>query len=236
MPREPYSEADVRRELIDHNLHLAGWNVDDPNQVSQELDIYLDAGTVGAVRERTREEYTGHQFADYALQLTGKPAAVVEAKKTSRDARVGQEQARQYAENIHRILGGQLPFIMYTNGHDTFFWDSELYPPTKVFGFPTPLDLEWIAQKRETRGPLSVELIDTAIAGRDYQIAGIRTLLEAIEGRRKKFLMVMATGGRVERRDLVESPFTQLHPDGVRGVFATREIEEILEFTSDLAA
>ena len=194
MTRDPYSEADARRELIDRNLHLAGWNVDDPSQISQELDIYLDAGTVGAVRERTREEYTGHQFADYALQLTGKPAAVVEAKKTSRDARVGQEQARQYAENIHRILGGQLPFIMYTNGHDTCFWDSEFYPPTKVFGFPTPLDLEWLAQKRETRGPLSVELINTAIAGRDYQIAGIRTLLEAIEGKRKKFLMVMATG------------------------------------------
>jgi type I restriction enzyme R subunit len=194
MTNEPWSEADARRLLIDHRLRLAGWNVDDPSQVSQELDIYLDGGSVGAVRERAREEYKGHQFADYALQLTGKPAAVVEAKKTSRDARVGQEQARQYAENIQRILGGSLPFIMYTNGHDTFFWDSELYPPTKVFGFPTPHDLEWLAQKRESRGPLSVELINNSIAGRDYQIAGIRTLLEAIESRRKKFLMVMATG------------------------------------------
>jgi type I site-specific restriction endonuclease len=55
--------------------------------VSQELDIYLRGGSVGAVRERPREEYSGHQFADYALKLTGKPAAVVEAKKTSRDAR-----------------------------------------------------------------------------------------------------------------------------------------------------
>lgn len=154
MPDEPYSEADARRELIDRNLRLAGWNVDDPSQVSTELDIYLEGGSIGAVRERAREEYTGHQFADYALQLTGRPAAVVEAKKTSRDARVGQEQARQYADNIHRILGGQKPFVMYTNGHDTYFRDSELYPPAKVFGFPTPLDLEWLAQKRETRGPL----------------------------------------------------------------------------------
>ena len=194
MTHEPYSEADARRELIDHRLRLAGWNVDDPSQVSQELDIYLSAGTVGAVRERTLEEYKGHQFADYALQLTGRPAAVVEAKKTSRDARIGQEQAKQYAENIQRILGGQMPFIMYTNGHDTYFWDSELYPPAKVFGFPTREDLEWLAQKGESRGPLSVEMINTSIAGRDYQIAGIRTLLEAIESRRKKFLMVMATG------------------------------------------
>ena len=191
---EPWSEADARRVLIDERLRLAGWNIDDPSQVSQELDIYLTEGTVGAARERTRDPYTGHQFADYALQLTGKPAAVVEAKKTSRDARVGQEQAKQYAENIQRILGGRLPFIMYTNGNDTFFWDSELYPPVKVFGFPTPRDLEWYAQKRESRGPLSIELINTSIAGRDYQIAGIRTLLESIESRRRKFLMVMATG------------------------------------------
>ena len=49
MTREPYSEADARRALIDRSLQLAGWNVDDPSQVSQELDIYLAARTVGAV-------------------------------------------------------------------------------------------------------------------------------------------------------------------------------------------
>ena len=51
-----------------------------------------------------------------------------------------------------------------------------------------------MAQRRESRGPLSVELIDTAIAGRDYQIAAIRSVLEGIEARKRKFLLVMATG------------------------------------------
>ena len=193
MPPDPYSEADTRIQLIDRNLRLAGWNVDDPSQVTQELDIDLARGTVGAVRE-PQAEYAGHQFSDYGLLLRGKPAAVVEAKKTSRDAQVGQEQAKQYAENIHRIVGGSLPFIMYTNGHDTFFWDSEQYPPAKVFGFPTLLDLEWMDHRRDTRRPLSATLIDTSIAGRDYQIEAIRTILEAIDERRRKFLMVMATG------------------------------------------
>ena len=55
-----------------------------------------------------------------------------------------------------------MPVIMYTNGHDTYFWDSELYPPAKVFGFPTREDLEWLAQKGESRGPLSVEMINTS--------------------------------------------------------------------------
>jgi len=55
-----------------------------------------------------------------------------------------------------------------------------------------------------------------------------------------RFLQTLRTyvlqRGRVERRDLVESPFTQLHPQGVRGVFAAPQIEEILRFTGELAA
>ena len=41
---------------------------------------------------------------------------------------------------------------------------------------------------------MSVELINTDIAGRDYQIAGIRSILEGIEAKKQKFLLVMATG------------------------------------------
>ncbi len=190
---QPYSEADTRQQIIDRRLRLAGWDVDNPSQVIQELDIYVGGGDRKAVRE-PRQGYAGHRFADYALVLRGKPAAVVEAKKTSRDAQVGQEQAKQYAEQVQRIDGGRLPFVMYTNGYDTFFWDSEHYPPARVMGFPTRDDLEWLVQRRESQGALSVELVNTGIAGRDYQIEAVRTLLEAIEARRRKFLMVMATG------------------------------------------
>lgn len=191
---EPYSEADTRRQVIDNQLRLAGWDLNDPTQVIRELDIDIAGRKLGAVHERPREPYTGHQFADYALQLRGQPAAVIEAKKTSRDAQVGQEQAKQYAENIQEIVGGPLPFILYTNGHDTFFWNKELYPPARVFGFPSRSDLEWMSEQRDSRRPLSVEAINTAIAGRDYQLAGLRTILEQIEARHRKFLMVMATG------------------------------------------
>src|SRR6266480_2499921 len=177
---QPYSEADTRQQIIDGRLRLAGWDVDDPSQVIQELDIYVGGGKAGAVRER-RTEYAGHRFADYALLLRGKPSAVVEAKKTSRDAQLGQEQARQYAEQLQRLHGGPPPFIMYTNGYDTFYWDSEHYPPSRVAGYPTSDDLEWMAQRRDTRGALSVELVNAAIAGRDYQIEAVRALLEAIE-------------------------------------------------------
>ena len=197
MSANPYSEADTRRELIDRKLGLAGWDVHDRSQVIKELDIYVGDGSGSEDPPRSRDgesRYDGHGFADYGLVLRDKPAAVVEAKKTSRDARVGQEQALQYAQDLQRIHGGAVPLVMYTNGYDTYFWDAELQAPAKVMGFPTPLDLEWLVQRRDTRRPLSVELINPRIAGREYQIEAIRTLLEAVEQGRRRFLMVMATG------------------------------------------
>ena len=185
------TEAQTRAKMIDVKLALAGWNVKDKSQVTEELDIDL---TSTGIEVDPDNKYSGHQFADYALLVDGKPFAVVEAKKASRDAELGKEQALQYAQNLQKLHGGPLPFIFYTNGHEIFFWDSEFYAPRKVHGFPTKLELEWMAQKRETRKPLSVELIDTDIAGRDYQISAIRRILEDVEKARRKFLLVMATG------------------------------------------
>jgi|GEM_PF-4149047 len=44
------------------------------------------------------------------------------------------------------------------------------------------------------RKPLTQELINTAIAGRDYQIRAIRAVLEGIEQKKRDVLLVMATG------------------------------------------
>ena len=179
--------------MIDRRLRLAGWDVNDPTQVIQELDIDLARGTTGRVREPV-VQYVEHRFADYALLLRGPRAVVVEAKKTSVDAQLGQEQAQLYARLIQEIEGGPIPFISYTNGRDVYWRESDLYPPEKVHGFPTRDDLEWLEERRAARKPLSVEMIDTGIAGRDYQLAAVRTILEQLEEKRRKFLMVMATG------------------------------------------
>jgi type I restriction enzyme, R subunit len=42
--------------------------------------------------------------------------------------------------------------------------------------------------------------------------------------------------GGIEKRDLIEAPFTIIHPSGIRGVFSPREIGEILTLTERLAA
>jgi type I restriction enzyme R subunit len=41
---------------------------------------------------------------------------------------------------------------------------------------------------------------------------------------------------KVEKKDLISSPFTVIHPLGIRGVFSPAEINEILQFTERLAA
>ncbi len=186
------SEAQTRAELIDRQLALAGWNVQDPTQVVEEFDI-LTALPEGV--EESRTPYEGHQFSDYVLLgKDRKPLAVIEAKKSSRDAAIGREQAKQYCYNIRKQVGGELPFCFYTNGHELYFWDLENSPPRKVVGFPTRDDLERFAYIRRNRKPLTQEYINTSIAGRDYQIRAIRSVLEGIEQKKRDFLLVMATG------------------------------------------
>ena len=187
-----HSEAQTRAELVDRQLAQSGWNVKDPTQVVEEFDI-LTSLPEGVAEPRTR--YEGHQFSDYVLLgKDRKPLAVVEAKKSSRDAAIGREQAKQYCYNIQKQLGGELPFCFYTNGLETYFWELEHAPPRKVIGFPTRDDLERFAYIRRSRKPLTLEFINTSIAGRDYQIRAIRSVLEGIEQKKRNFLLVMATG------------------------------------------
>jgi type I restriction enzyme R subunit len=183
------NEKLTRKEIIDNRLKQADWNVTDRTQVIEEFDIHL------TVVEEPTTPYAGHQYSDYVLLgKDGKPLAVVEAKKTSVDAALGREQAKQYCYNIKHTQGVDLPFCFYTNGHDIYFWDLENYPPKKVYGFPTRDDLERYAYIRKARKQLAGELINTKIAGRNYQIASIRAVMEAVEKRKRKFLLVMATG------------------------------------------
>jgi len=186
------SEAATRAEIIDQQLALAGWNVKDPTQVVEEFDI-LTSLHDGVAEPRT--PYEGRLFSDYVLLgKDGKPLAVIEAKKSSRDAALGREQAKQYCQHIQKQLGGEPPFCFYTNGLETYFWNLGTYPPRKVVGFPTRDDLERFAYIRRNRKPLTQEFINTSIAGRDYQIRAIRAVLEGIEQKQRDFLLVMATG------------------------------------------
>jgi type I restriction enzyme R subunit len=55
-----------------------------------------------------------------------------------------------------------------------------------------------------------------------------------------RFLQTLRTfilqTGKVRREDLIDAPFTQLHPDGIRGIFPPAGIQEILTMVDGLAA
>jgi type I restriction enzyme R subunit len=186
------TESQTRKDIIDIQLKCAGWNVEDRTRVIEEFEIDIDSSS--KVKEPA-SPYTGHQYSDYVLLgKEGKPLAVVEAKRTSKDPELGREQAKQYAYNIKEKHDCELPFCFYTNGNETYFWDLDNYPPRKIYGYPTRDDLERFSYIRKNKKKLASELINTDIAGRDYQVRAIRSVMESLEKKRRKFLLVMATG------------------------------------------
>ncbi|MGM9482056.1 type I restriction endonuclease subunit R [Roseateles sp. NT4] len=178
------NEATTRAQLVDAQLAHAGWS---KTRRSLIEEFVLTART-------PEESYNGLQFADYVLLGTdGKPLALVEAKRTSRDELAGKRQASDYADAIKTKFGHE-PFIFLTNGKEIQFWDRERYAPRKVSGFYTRDDLERLRHQRQFAQPLDGIAINSDIAGRDYQNEAIRRVTEGVSAAKRKFLLVMATG------------------------------------------
>ncbi|MEL6561087.1 MAG: DEAD/DEAH box helicase family protein [Bacteroidota bacterium] len=187
------NEANTRRELIDKQLQKAGWKLDDASQVAKEHPI--DKPDSGNVNDTQAPYGTRKLFADYVLfAKNGKPIAVVEAKSADKDARTGREQAKNYCLLLQQQYNCELPFCFYSNGDHVYFWDIGEVPPKQVVGYPSRSDLERMQTIRKQQRPLADELINPAIAGRDYQISAIRKVMEGVARRKSKFLLVMATG------------------------------------------
>lgn len=136
----------------------------------------------------------GPGFVDYTLWGDdGKPLAVVEAKRTSRDSRVGANQAKLYADCLKQ-MHGQRPVIFYTNGFETYIWDDTHYAAREIFGFYKKEELELLIQRRSTKTTISQAPIDPRIADRYYQIEAIRSVANVLENKGREALLVMATG------------------------------------------
>ncbi len=176
-----YDEAQTRDLYIDLLLKEAGWALDQPRD--REFEV---AGM---------PNNQGKGFIDYVLWGDdGKPLAVVEAKRTRRDARAGQQQAKLYADCLQTQFG-QRPLIYYTNGYEHWFWDDSQYPPRVVQGFHKKDELQLLVQRRQSRKPLSELTIDGCIVERHYQHRAIRRIAETFEqDKQRKALVVMATG------------------------------------------
>lgn len=176
-----YSEAETRDYFIDHLLKEAGWALD------QEHDREFP------VEGMPNNE--GKGFVDYVLWGDdGLPLALIEAKRTKRDPRVGQRQAELYADCLERMFGRR-PIVFYSNGYEHWMWDDANYPPRPVQGFYKKAELELLIQRRTTRKKLAEAKINETIVERYYQTRAIRRIGEAFEkDRDRKALVVMATG------------------------------------------
>ncbi|MCX6741397.1 MAG: DEAD/DEAH box helicase family protein, partial [Candidatus Parcubacteria bacterium] len=169
-------ETDARI-LIDRKLREANWNIEDKNQVSTEESIEVG---------RT----------DYILKDSrGRAIAVIEAKRFSIDPAAAKQQALAYAESINA------GFVFLSNGEEIYFWDYKYRPEQKVATFFSQRDLEKIQTLRLEQKPLSVIPVPEKYfkggewrTPRPYQKEAIQIMDKALEGGKRKMLLVMATG------------------------------------------
>lgn len=180
-----WSEAKTRALLIDAMLLQAGWDVSDPEQVGQEVELPFP------------DNPSGKGYADYILWGdNGQPLAVVEAKKSGNvSLQAGREQARLYADACER-KGYQRPVIFYSNGYETFIWDDRQYNTYRpVYGFYSKDSLEYLIYQRLYRNPnLEQHNPELSIADRPYQIEAIKSVAAHFQQQRRRALIIQATG------------------------------------------
>lgn len=175
------SEFDTRKIYIDVELKLAGWNFN--KDIGEEIELF-------GMPNNAEKGY-----ADYVLYGdNGKPLAVVEAKKTSKDPKIGREQAKLYADCLEKQYNVR-PVIFYTNGLETYIWDDyNGYSERRIYGFFKKDELQLMIDRRTQKKTLRNINIKDEISNRYYQKEAITTCCEELERRKRKLLLVMATG------------------------------------------
>jgi type I restriction enzyme, R subunit len=177
------------QESIDLQLARAGWAVGSRRLIEEFL-----VETPAVLNEPGGLYRTANEFADYALlDRLRRVLAIVEAKRSSRDALDGERQAADYADAL-RAKTGTDPFVFLANGDEIWFWHRRLYPPRKVSGFFTEEDLTRLAHLDRYGKPLIGAMPRERIIDRAYQTEAVKTIAERIEAAKRRFLMVLATG------------------------------------------
>ena len=173
------SEFETRKQFIDLDLKIAGW---DSTNIREEVEV----------KGMPNTQEIGH--VDYVLYgENGKPLAVVEAKRTSKDAKIGQQQAKLYADCLEKEYA-QRPIIYYTNGKEIYMWDDVSYPERKVSGYYTQDELQLLIRRRNSKENLEHIYIANNIANRPYQLEAVKKVCESFEQKHRRALVVMATG------------------------------------------
>ena len=181
---EDLSEFKTRKIYIDVDMKLMGWKFTGVDaDVQEEYPVEGMAGVIGQMG-----------YCDYVLfGKDGRPLAVVEAKRTSKDPNIGRKQAVLYADCLERKFGRR-PMMFTTNGFETYFWDDQTSPQRAVSGIFSKDDLQKLMNRRQERMDLMTVPISDKITDRYYQKEAIRAVCEQTQLGFRKHLLVMATG------------------------------------------
>jgi type I restriction enzyme R subunit len=184
-----FDEEQTRQYLIDLMLTDAGWTVGAGHSNTHEVKK--------EVKVSGQPTDTGIGYADYVLvDDSDQPLGVVEAKKTAKNAEDGRTQAKLYADALE-AEHGQRPAIFYTNGYDLWIWnDAAGEPPRKIYGYYSKDSLQHLHFQRKERKPLAQVGPDKnkSIITRMYQFEAVRRVVEKFAEKKRKALIVQATG------------------------------------------
>lgn len=173
-------EWETRKRYIDMDLRYAGWDLS--KNVIAEYDSFGMPNS------------EGKGYIDYVLNgKSGRPLALVEAKRTMYDPNKGLQQARLYADCLKKEYGYR-PFVFLSNGFSTRFCDDETGPERDCSGVFSQDDLQRMMNRRSNMLQLADMRVNEDIAGRYYQIEAIKSICEKMEEGHRKHLLVMATG------------------------------------------
>lgn len=181
-----FTEAETRKIFIDAALKEAGW-------VIGQTDGVIKAGTASVeIPVKGMPTTSGEGFADYVLfGDDGKPLAVVEAKRTSKDVDAGSQQAKLYADCLEQMYNVR-PVIFYTNGYQIYMVDGG-YPARRVFGYYTKKELQSLILKRRL-SKIEDTRVDTNISDRPFIQMACTSICDSYSTKRRSALNVMATG------------------------------------------
>lgn len=181
------TEAETRQLYIDQQLREAGWEI-----LTKEGAIVAGKACV-EIQVDGMPNDSGVGYVDYVLfGRNGNPLALIEAKRTSKDAQVGKHQATLYADSLEKKYGVR-PIIYYTNGYETMIIDDLGYPARTIYGFHTIADLELLIQRKGQKDITDLTIKDS-ITNREYQKRAITAVCEHFNKKHRRALLVMATG------------------------------------------
>ena len=176
-----FSEKETRKLFIDFLLMKAGWNINDRNMVEYEVEGLKSTGS-------------GKGNVDYILWGDSTfPLAIIEAKKTSYNAKKGEFQALEYAEALEKKFNF-FPIRFVTNGFEIFIYENKNSIPRRIYGFYRKEELLKIIARRNKKITSNDISINEKIINRYYQERAVKKAIENYISGNRKSLLVMATG------------------------------------------